>query len=55
MSIKLVFKLLVVSVLSFVLFGCNKDGAETSGSTSLDDSSHIVVYQDEIYKNWPYQ
>lgn len=55
MSMKLIFNMLVVSVLSFVLVACNESSNDSTSSKTFDDGSHIVVYQEEIYKGWPYQ
>ena len=45
---------------SIMLSACDKgsDGASSSGadsSSAVDDTGHVVVYEEEIYKNWPYQ
>lgn len=59
-----ILKILKILALSIILAACGDKGNDTAGSTTtnsgsdagpVDDGSHVVVYEEEIYKNWPYQ
>ena len=55
MNIKQSLNIFVVLVSSFVFSGCSENSTDSSSSNTVDNDSHEVVYQDEIYKGWPYQ